>query len=65
MIRTQIYLTEQQRFALNKLSSTSGKKQSELTREAVDTLIFKLNQKKSPGCFGPDSGNMERQCRFT
>jgi metal-responsive CopG/Arc/MetJ family transcriptional regulator len=45
MIRTQIYLTEQQRFALNKLSSTSGKKQSELIREAVDTLILKLNQK--------------------
>jgi hypothetical protein len=40
MIRTQIYLTEQQRFALNKLSSKSGKKQSELIREAVDTLIF-------------------------
>lgn len=45
MIRTQIYLTEQQRFALNKLSSKSGKKQSELIREAVDTLIFKLDRK--------------------
>jgi len=44
MIRTQIYLTERQRFALNKLSSKSGKKQSELIREAVDTLIFKLDR---------------------
>jgi len=44
MIRTQIYLTEKQRFALNKLSSKSGKKQSELIREAVDTLLFKLDQ---------------------
>jgi len=44
MIRTQIYLTEQQRFALNKFSSKSGKKQSELIREAVDTLIVKLDQ---------------------
>ena len=44
MIRTQIYLTEQQRFALNKFSSQSGKKQSELIREAVDTLILKLDQ---------------------
>jgi len=44
MIRTQIYLTEQQRFALNQLSSKSGKNQSELIREAVDTLIFKLDR---------------------
>jgi len=44
MIRTQIYLTEKQRFALNKLSSKSGKKQSELIREAVDTLIVRFDQ---------------------
>ncbi|MBW2608075.1 MAG: ribbon-helix-helix protein, CopG family [Deltaproteobacteria bacterium] len=44
MIRTQIYLTEQQRVALNKLSSKSGKNQSELIRDAVDTLIAKLDK---------------------
>ena len=44
MIRTQIYLTEQQRFALSRLSSQSGKNQSELIREAVDRMIAKLGQ---------------------
>lgn len=39
MIRTQIYLTEEEKEALEKLSAESGKKQSELIRNAVDRLI--------------------------
>jgi hypothetical protein len=39
MIRTQIYLTECQRSELAAISKTLGKKQSELIREAVDSLI--------------------------
>jgi hypothetical protein len=39
MIRTQIYLTNKQRAELASISKTSGKKQSELIREAVDRLI--------------------------
>ncbi len=39
MIRTQIYLTERQRKELDSIAKTSGKKQSELIREAVDRLI--------------------------
>lgn len=39
MIRTQIYLTTQQRAELAAISSAFGKKQSELIREAVDLLI--------------------------
>ena len=39
MVRTQIYLTERQRDELAALSKISGKKQSELIREAVDCLI--------------------------
>lgn len=46
MIRTQIYLTEQQRSALNRFSSESGKKQSEIIREALDTLIVKFDKNK-------------------
>ena len=46
MIRTQIYLTEQQRTALSNLSSQSGKKQSELIREALDALILKFDKTK-------------------
>jgi hypothetical protein len=39
MIRTQIYLSERQRAELAAISKSSGKKQSELIREAVDRLI--------------------------
>lgn len=39
MVRTQIYLTEEQREELAAIARTSGKKQSELIREAVDRLI--------------------------
>ena len=44
MIRTQIYLTEQERDALRVLSAESGKKQSELIREAIDNLIAKSGE---------------------
>jgi metal-responsive CopG/Arc/MetJ family transcriptional regulator len=39
MVRTQIYLTEEEKRALGDLSRESGKKQSELIREAVDAYI--------------------------
>ena len=39
MVRTQIYLTERQRDELSAIARASGKKQSELIREAVDRLI--------------------------
>jgi hypothetical protein len=39
LVRTQIYVTERQRDELARISCTSGKKQSELIREAVDVLI--------------------------
>lgn len=56
MIRTQIYLTEQQRSVLNKLSSQSGKNQSELIREAVDTLIVKLGRTRRQAVLGRVAG---------
>lgn len=42
MIRTQIYLTDRQHAELSAISKTLGKKQSELIREAVDSLIEKV-----------------------
>jgi hypothetical protein len=39
MVRTQIYLTERQRYELGELAKTVGKTQSELIREAVNRLI--------------------------
>ena len=39
MVRTQVYLTNRQREALDSLCRTMDKKQSELIREAIDCLI--------------------------
>jgi hypothetical protein len=39
MVRTQIYLTEQQRDELAAIARIAGKKQSELIREAIDRFI--------------------------
>jgi hypothetical protein len=39
MVRTQIYLTENQRDKLVAIAKAVGKKQSELIREAIDRLI--------------------------
>ncbi len=39
MIRTQIYLTEQERDALGQLAADTGRPQSELIRDAVDRFI--------------------------
>ena len=46
MIRTQIYLTDYQRFELEIMSKTLGKKQSELIREAIDRLIEQTGQSR-------------------
>lgn len=39
MVRTQIYLTENQREELAAIAQAEGKKQSQLIREAIDQLI--------------------------
>lgn len=39
MVRTQIYLTEEERLALRKISQQTGKKQSALIRQAIDGFI--------------------------
>jgi len=39
MVRTQIYLTDKERTDLLELARSSGKKQSELIREAIDLFL--------------------------
>lgn len=46
MVRTQIYLTEEEKIALQSLVSQSGKKQSELIREAIDNYINIYSQER-------------------
>lgn len=47
MIRTQVYLTKTEREELAALADATGKKQSELIREAVDRLIAQSAAKRS------------------
>ncbi len=44
MVRTQIYLTENERTALRSISTNIGKKQSELIRDAIDYWIDQLSE---------------------
>jgi len=46
MVRTQIYLTEEEKFALGAISRQEGKRQSELIREAVDELIARYSESR-------------------
>lgn len=44
MVRTQIYLTEEEHQALRVLSAETGKSQSEWIREAIDQLIVRYKK---------------------
>ncbi len=46
MVRTQVYLTEHQRNELAVMAKASGRKQSELIREAIDRLIAQLSNRQ-------------------
>lgn len=46
MVRSQIYLTEQQRDKLAAMAKAAGKKQSELIREAIDRLIDQVGSSR-------------------
>ena len=41
MVRTQIYLTETQKRQLEQLAARSGRKQSEMMRDAIDGYLAK------------------------
>ena len=43
MVRTQIYLTNEEQSGLLQLAKQTGKKKSEIIREAVDSLLAKTS----------------------
>ncbi len=46
MLRTQIYLTEEERAALRNMARETGKKQSELIRRAIDDFIERFQPRE-------------------
>jgi hypothetical protein len=56
MIRTQIYLTEQERTALGLISAETGKAQSEIIREAVDCFIAQSGKAHREAVLGRAAG---------
>lgn len=46
MVKTQIYLTEEEKLSLSTISHQLGKRQSELIREAVDELITRYSENR-------------------
>ena len=46
MVRTQLYLTPKEREGLAALSQATGRKQSDLMREAVDRLIEQFSEQR-------------------
>ena len=61
MVRTQIYLTSRQRDELAAIAKTSGKKQSELIREAVDHLIDQSGAQRQETSLGQAAGMWENR----
>jgi predicted DNA-binding protein len=51
MVRTQIYLTDEQKRQLERLAVASGKKQSAMIREAIDGYLADCEPKDWKGAF--------------
>ena len=46
MVRTQVYLTEEERAALNQFSVRSGMRQSDILRQALNAYISKSEHRQ-------------------
>jgi hypothetical protein len=56
MLRTQVYLTEEERAGLDAVSEATGKGQSELIREAVDRFLAQCHGQVRDKVIGAAAG---------
>ena len=63
MVRTQIYLTEAERAALKAIARQTGKKQSELIRQAIDLLIEGFQAWRAPDAAADGPGHVAGEGR--
>ncbi len=56
MVRTQIYLTEEERTGLGALVEATGKKQAELIREAIDRLLETVSDRRRASVLNSAAG---------
>ncbi len=56
MVRTQVYLTEEERTGLGALVEATGKKQAELIREAIDRLLDSVSEGRRDSVLGRAAG---------
>ena len=63
MLRTQIYLTEEERAALRNMARETGKKQSELIRRAIDDFIDRFQPRERLASAGAGPGDVAGERR--
>jgi hypothetical protein len=56
MVRTQIYLTEEERTGLGALVEATGKKQAQLIREAIDRLLDTVSESRRASVLNSAAG---------
>jgi hypothetical protein len=56
MIRTQIYLTQQEKSELSRFAEVTGKSQSEIIRAAIDSLLRRRKASRIPDILGKTAG---------
>lgn len=62
MVRTQIYLTEEERSGLGALGEATGKKQAQLIREAIDRLLDAASDRRRASVLNSAAGMWRDRC---
>jgi hypothetical protein len=62
MVRTQVYLTEEERAGLGALGEAMGKKQAQLIREAIDHFLDAASDHRRASVLNSAAGMWRDRC---